>query len=179
MCKNWLLIGWACVKIRYSLPENARKLVTCWLSIRRNQFSAPRAFSEISSVPLVTRSSVLFSCPFLTSSVPCLTFLFLVSRPLYPVSRLSPLSAFLFLLSHVFVPSLPPSVPCLTSLFLVSRPLSPVLRLCSLSSVLCTLSHVFVPCPPSSVPCLTSLFLVSHPLSPVLRLCSSLLICVW
>ncbi len=75
----------------------------------------------------------------LTSYVPCLTSLYLVSRPLSPVLYLlCSLSSVLCPLSHISV--------------LVSRPMSPVLYLlCSLSSVLCPLSHVSV--------------LVSHPLS--------------
>ncbi len=46
MCKNWLLISWACVTIGYSLAELVRKLVTLsfagnWLYyyIMRNHFS--------------------------------------------------------------------------------------------------------------------------------------------
>jgi len=36
MRENRLLIGWACVKIGYSLVEHLRKLVTCWLSLRES-----------------------------------------------------------------------------------------------------------------------------------------------
>ncbi len=105
--------------------------------------------------------------PCLPSSVPCLTSLCLVSRPLSPV---------LCSMSHFSGPCLPSSVPCLTSLFRDSRPLSPILcsvsLLCSLSPVLCSMSHFFVPCLPPSVPNLTSMFLVSRSLPQILSLCS-------
>jgi hypothetical protein len=197
---NWLLIGWACAEIGYSLAEHTRKLVTRWLSIcgkfvfigSEPCFSpvicSPVPFSRPLSNILCLVSQVSVLC--LPSSVSCLTSLFLVSRPLFPVSRLCPclqssvpcltslfpvsrpLSPILCSMSHFFVPCLPSSVPCLTSLFLVSRPLFHVSRLCSLSPILCSMSHFFVPCLPSSVPCLTSLFLVSRPLFSILRLCS-------
>ncbi len=37
ICENGLLVGWACAKIGYLLAENARKLVTCWLSMPKMQ----------------------------------------------------------------------------------------------------------------------------------------------
>ncbi len=111
-------------------------------------------------------------CSLSQVSVPCLTSLFLISRPLSPL--LCTLSPVLCSMSQFSVPCLPSSVPCLTSLYLVSRPLFPVSvsHLCSFSSILCSMSHYFVPCLLSPVPCLTSLFLVSRPLFPILRLCS-------
>ncbi len=139
---------------------------------------------------LCSLSTIL--CPLSCVSVPSLTALFLVSRPLYPVPRLCSLSPVLCTLSHVSVPCLPFSLPCLTwsaschpSSFL--RPLTPIncpivspfqwlystvpvvcsvscpLFLCFLSSVPCPLSLVL--CLLSSVPC--PLSSVSCPLSLV------------
>ncbi len=36
ICKNWIIIGWACTKIVYSLADHARKLVTNWLCMSEN-----------------------------------------------------------------------------------------------------------------------------------------------
>ncbi len=116
MHKNWLLVGWACTKIGYSLAEHAQKLVTLWLSMRTNWLLADWAYAKIlsehhmhfqsSSVPHVIFSSVPFYHP-------CLC----------PMPHVSALSHILSPLSYVSVPNcLPSSVPCLTSLFLVSRP---------------------------------------------------------
>jgi hypothetical protein len=143
---------WACAKIGYWLAENAQKLVTHWLRMRENWLLVGWAYEKIisahhvhfqtfSSVPPVTHSSVLFSRPCLTSYVPCLTSLFLVSCPLSSVSRL----------------------------FLTSRPLShAVLRLFSLSTspVLCPFlaSQFLVSCPYSVSHDLSP---VSHPLFSV------------
>ncbi len=132
---NWLLIGWACTEIGYSLTEHTRKLVTRWLSIHRNLFYWYwTMFFPLSSV-LPSPFPILVLCllfqvsvPCIPSSVPCLTSLFLVSHPLFPV---------------------------LSSLFLVSHPLFLVWLLCSLFPTLCL---------SSSVPCLTSLFLDFLPL---------------
>ena len=148
MRENWLLVGWACMEISYSLAEHARKLVTLWLSMRENWLLVGWAYEEIcfywywtmffplSSVPLSP-----FFIPCLTSYVSCLKWLFLVSHPLFP-SLTS-----LFLVSHPLfhvslLCSLSSSVPNLTSLFLVSRSLSPILSLCSLYRIL--LSRRFV-----------------------------------
>ncbi len=111
MHKNWLLVGCAFAKFFYSLAEHTQ-----------NHCGAPHTF-----------------CTCLPSYIPCLTFLFLVSRPLSPVS-------------------------C-TCLLLSYHPLSPVLRLCSLSPVLCPLSQVSVPFLPSAVPSLCSLYPVLYPMS--------------
>jgi hypothetical protein len=130
----------------YSLAEHARKLVTCWLSIHKNHFGTPHRFSEFSSVPPVTCSSVPFSHPCLTSYVPC-------PRPMSPVPVLCPLSpSYAPCLTSLFLVSSPPS---LKSLFLASFPLPPVLRLGSLSLDLCP----------------KSLFLVSRPLYHISRNC--------
>ncbi len=112
-----------------------RKLVTRLLSIEpcfSPVIPSPVPFSR----PL---SNVLFllsqSVPRLPSSVPCLMSLFLVSRPLFHVSRICSLSSILRSMSHFSVPCLPSSVPCLTSLFLVFRPMFHVSHLCSQSYV--------------------------------------------
>ncbi len=104
MWENCLLVGWACVEIGYSLAKHARKLVTLWLSIRGNWLLVYWAYAEILFLlvlnhvfSLVIRSPVPFSRPlsnvlcllshvsvlWLPSSVPCLTSLFLISRPLF------------------------------------------------------------------------------------------------
>jgi hypothetical protein len=127
-----------------------------------------RKFVFISIEPCFLLSSV--PCPLAPFSRPLsnvlcllsLKCLFLVSHPLFSVSRLCSLFPVHCSLSHVSVTYLPSSVHCLTSLFLVSLPLSPIL---------CSMSYFFVPCLSSSVPCLPSLFLVSRPLFPILRLC--------
>jgi hypothetical protein len=133
--------------------------------MRENWLLAGSAFAEIISVhhmhfhsffcaPPVTRSSVPFSRPFLTSYVPCF-----MSLPCLPSSVPCPLSHFsvpCFLscsLSYGSVPCRSSSVQRLMSLSFVSRPLSPVSRLYSLSPVLC------IPCLTWSVPCLPSSFL--------------------
>ncbi len=169
MCGNWLLVGWACVKIGYSLSEHAWKLVTRWLSIRGNILSyteSRNAFFEFLFVlsmffSHVTRSSVPFPrslikvlCPLSHVSVPCLPS---------SVSCLPSNVPCLTWSGHC----LPSSVPCLTTIFLVSHPLFSVSLLCSLSPIRRSLSHFSAPCLPSSLSCLTSLFLVSCPLSPV------------
>ncbi len=126
-------------------------MVTHWLSIREKHFGPPCAFSRV--FPLFPLSPVTLSpspVPCLTSYVPCLTSLFLVYRPLFPVSRLGYFFRALCSLSHVSVTCFPLSVPCLTSLLLVSRPLFPVSRLCYLFHVLCTLSSMDLS--PVSVP---------------------------
>jgi hypothetical protein len=101
----------------------------------------------------------LFPALCLPSSVPCLTSLFLASRPLFPVSLLCSLSPVLCSLSHFSVPCFLTFVPCLTSLFLVSHPLFHVSLLYSLSPVLCSQSYVSVPCLLFSFHNLKSLFL--------------------
>ncbi len=144
--------------------------------MRENHFGAPRAFSDV--FPLI----------------PCLTSLFLVSRPLSTVSCICvSLPTVRCPQSYVSVPCLPSSVHCLTYLSLAYRPLAPVLRLCSLynvyhvhfqsfssfplspilcpllpslSNVHCILSHVFV------------LYFVSRPFFPVSRLCPLFPSCV-
>jgi hypothetical protein len=131
MRQNWLLVGWACMKIGYSLAEHARKLVTRQASIRKNHFGAPHVFSEFFPVPPITRSSVRFSRPSLTSPVWCLC---LFSHPMSPVLCLCCLYPVLCPLSHVSVLCLPSAVPSLTSMLFVSRPLSPVTRDLSLVS---------------------------------------------
>jgi hypothetical protein len=187
---NWLLVGWAWAGIGYSLAGHKRKLVTRWLSIRGNSFLLVlNHVFTLSSIPLspfpvpclLSQVSIPIPCslshvsvPFLPSSVPCLTSLFLVSRPLSPI-----------LMSHFFVSCLPPSVPFFTSLFLVSCPLFSVSLLCSLSPVLCSLSHFSVPCFRPLVSCLPicSLYPILSSMShffvpclpssvPILRLCS-------
>ncbi len=102
MHENWLLASWACAVIGYSLTEHARKLVTHKLIIQENHFGAPLALSEF----------------FLSSSC----------NPIL-CTLLSSLSNVSCPLSHFFVHCLPVYVPCLLSLFLVTRPLYPLSRL--------------------------------------------------
>ncbi len=162
MCENYLLVGWAWAETGYSLAEHTRKLVTRWLSICGNLFLL--VLNHVFPCHTLPCPLVPFSCPLSkVLYVSCLKCLFLVSHPLFPVSRLCSLFPVHCSLSHVAVPYLPSSVPGLTSLFHISRPLSPIL---------CSMPYFFIPCLPSSVPCLPSLFLVSHPLFPILRLCS-------
>ena len=101
-------------------------------------------FFPLSSIPLSP-----FPIPCLTSYVSCFKCLFLVSHPLFPVSRLCSVFSVHCSLSHVSVPCLPSSVPCLPSsvpnlmsLYLVSRSLFTILSLCSLYPIL--LSRQFV-----------------------------------
>jgi hypothetical protein len=127
-------------------------------------------FYPLSSVPL-SPSPV----PCLTSYVSCLKCLFLVSHPLFPVSRLCSLFPVHCSLSHVSVLCLPSSVSVslLCSLFpsFVSHPLFHVSLPCSLSSVLCSMAHFFVPCLPLSsqsyvsVPCPPFSFPILSPCS--------------
>ncbi len=56
----------------------------------------------------------------------CLTSLFLVSRPLSPVSRFTSLHTLCCPQSYGSVPCSPYSIPCLTALLLVCHPLYPV-----------------------------------------------------
>ncbi len=169
MRENWLFISWECAKIGYWLAEHTRKLFTCYLNIRKNHCGAARAFSEfflsspchpLLSLLIPSLSNVLWPLSHdfvlcLSSYVP-FTSLFLVSRPLSPLSRLCSLSPVLCPLSHVSVPCLPSSVPSLTSLKFVSCP------------TVCPLSYVSVPCLPSSIPSLSYMFLASHPAVPSL-----------
>ncbi len=141
MSKNWLLVGWACAKIGYSLAEHAQNLVTCWLSMRENWLLVSWACAKI---------GYSFAEHALKSFVHHLHFLSFSSLPLshpFPCPLLLFLSNVFCPLSHVFVLCLPSYVPCLMAVLLVSCPLSPVSRLCSLSPVLCILS---INCP--SVP---------------------------
>ncbi len=162
---NWLLVGWACAQIGYSLAEHTQKsfwrtlsqymsfwvsicIVPCFSNFTRSSVTFSRSLTNV----LCPRSHVSVPClpssgPCLLSSVPCLTSLFLISPPLFPVSLLCSLSPILCFLSHVSVPCLPSSVHNLTSLFLVSRPLSPILSLCSLFHIHLSLSPNPVNCP--------------------------------
>jgi hypothetical protein len=189
------LLYWACAIIGYLLAEHAWKLVTRWLSMRRNWLLFGWASAEIGySLAEHTRKFVFIGIepcfspvirsPVIRSPVP---FTRPSSNVLWLLSVCS-LSPILYSLSQVSVPCFPSTVPCLTSLFLVSHPLFHVSLLCSLFPALCLppsvpcLTSLFFVCRPlfhvsllcscllSSVPCLTSLFLVSHPLFPVLRL---------
>jgi hypothetical protein len=119
-------------------------------------FDAPRAFSEfflsspcplllsLSNVPCplshafvrcfpsyVSQFRPLSHCsaPCLSSFVPYVTDLLLVSRPLSPVSSICPLPTARCPQSYVSVPYIPSSIPCLTALLLVSHPLYPVYQL--------------------------------------------------
>ncbi len=95
MHKNWLLIGWACVKVGHSLAEHTQKHVPRWLSLRENWLLTGWAYPKIISAhthstrfyqsSIVTRSSVSCSRPL--SPVLCLMSLFLVSCPLSPFSH--------------------------------------------------------------------------------------------
>ncbi len=167
--QNLLLVGWACVKIGYSLAEHEWKLVTLWLSIPENWLLVGWAYAEIC---FYWHSPCFFPChPFpCPLSRPLSNVLCLLSH--FSVLCFPPFATILCSMSHFFVPCLPSSVPCLTSLFLISCPLFHVSLLCSLFPALCSLSHFSVPYIWSSVPCLTSLFLVSCPLFPILSLCS-------
>ncbi len=127
---NWFLVGWAYAEIGIFISG----FYWYWTMFSPcHPFPCPLSniLSPVSSIcslshPLfpVSRLCSLFpvhcslshvAVPCLTSSVPCLTFMFFVSCPLS-----------LWSMSHFFVPCLPSSVSCLTSLFLVSRPLFPV-----------------------------------------------------
>ncbi len=110
MRENWLLLGWACLEIGYSLAEHLRKLD--WLSIRGNWLLVGWAYAEIHFIgiepcfyPVILSH---LSVPCIPSSLPCLISLCLVSRPLFP--------------SYVSVPCLPFIFPNLKSLFLLSHP---------------------------------------------------------
>jgi hypothetical protein len=96
---NWLLVGWASAEIGYS-----------WLSIRRYSFYWYWTMSFPCLNPL-SLSHVSVHC--FPSTVPCLTSLFLVSHPLFPVSLLCSLFP-AFCLPFIF--------PNLKSLFLLSDP---------------------------------------------------------
>ena len=98
----------------YLLAEHAQKFIICWLSVRKNYFCVPHAFS------------VFFLC---SPCHPCLCPLLLF------------LSDVLCPLSHVYVPCLSSYVPCLTFLFLVFCPSSYVSVPCLPSSVPCLASH--------------------------------------
>jgi hypothetical protein len=130
------------MKIGYSLAEHTRKFV--FIGIEPCLFPC-HPFPCPLFPSLVYVLCLLSVC--LSVSVLCLTSLFLVFRPLFPVSHLCPLSPILSSLSHFSVPCFPP---------FVYNPLLHVSLLCSLSPVLCSMSHFSVPCPPSSVPCIPS-----------------------
>jgi hypothetical protein len=46
MCENWLLVGWTCAQIRYSLAEHQRKIGCSLAEHTRKSFRLTRAFSE-------------------------------------------------------------------------------------------------------------------------------------
>ncbi len=156
--ENWLLVGWVCMEIDYSLAEHARKLVTLWLSISGNWLLVGWAYAEIHFYCFIGIEPCFY--PVIHSTVPFSRPLSPVSsvnsHSLFPVSRLCSFYPILYSLSNFFVSCLPSSVPFITSLFLVSRPLFPVSLLCSLFPALCSLSHVSVPCIPSTLSCITS-----------------------
>ncbi len=135
-----LVTGWLSMRKNWLLIgwEHAWKLVIRWLSLREYNFSAPRTFSEF----FLCSPSHPFFCLLLLS----------LSNVLCPMSHVSALLPVLRPLSYVSVPCLPSSilcltwsVPCLTSSFL--RPLTPItwstvpfsvaLFLCSSSLFLC------------------------------------------
>ncbi len=129
MRKNWLLVGWAYTKIGYSLAEQAQILVSRWLSMRKTGYSlAEHTRKSFRSTTYIFRV-ILFSM----SSFPPSPSPIPVYRPISHASRLCHVSV--CPLSYVSVPNcLLSSVPCLTSLFLVSRPLYYVSRDLSLAS---------------------------------------------
>ncbi len=155
--ENCLLVGWACIKIDYSLTEHAWKLVTRQLSMRENWLLASWAYEKIILVQHMHFQS--FFPLYLISPIPLSPSPITVKHPLSPLSRLCTLSPSLCTLSYVSVPFLLSSVPCLKTLHLVSHPLYPLSRLCSLFPDLCTLSNT---CP--SVHFLVALFNGSCPL---------------
>jgi hypothetical protein len=91
MRKNWLLVGWACAKIGFSQAEHMRKSfwpTTCMLRVFLSSSCHPFLCSLLPSLSnvLCPLSEVFALC--LLAYVPCLMSLFLVYRPLSPVSRL-------------------------------------------------------------------------------------------
>ncbi len=155
---KWVLIS--------PYAEHVRKLVTWWLSMRKNRLLVNWGCMKIGYSlaehvqKFVTRWLSMrenhFGAPSAFqrfSSLPlCQQFLCLLLPSLLDV--LCPLSHIFVLSLMSFGLCLPSYVPCLMNLFLGYLPLSPVLRLCSLYTVLYPLSHGSAPGLPSSVPCL-------------------------